>query len=76
MDIPIDPVRVERVRRMEDIFDRYRESRDPELLGQLLDYYLGGRWLSDYEADERGALPADLKRGVLSQDGIWNLLEE
>ena len=76
MDIPIDLVRVERIRRMEDIFDRYRESRDPELLGQLLDYYQGGRWLSDYEADERGALPADLKRGVLSQDGIWNLLEE
>ena len=24
--------------------------------------------------DEAGLLPADLKRGVLSEDGIWNLL--
>lgn len=29
----------------------------------------------DYEADEAGLLPADLKRGVLSQDGIDDLLE-
>ena len=29
----------------------------------------------DYEADERGELPPDLKRGVLSQDALYNLLE-
>ncbi|MBP5662714.1 MAG: DUF4298 domain-containing protein [Bacteroidales bacterium] len=29
--------------------------------------------LSDFEA---GLLPPDLKRGVLSEDGIYNLLEE
>ena len=32
--------------------------------------------LSDFEADEAGLLPPDLKRGVLSEDGIYNLLEE
>ena len=26
--------------------------------------------------DEAGNLPADLKRGVLSEDGIWNLLAD
>ena len=26
-------------------------------------------------SNEAGALPRDLKRGVLSEDGIWNLLE-
>ena len=26
------------------------------------------------EADEKGELPTDLKRGVLSEDGLWNLL--
>ena len=38
-------------------------------------YYSGGQWLADYEADERGELPRDLKRGVLSQDGLYDLLE-
>lgn len=30
----------------------------------------------DFRDDEKGLLPPDLKRGVLSEDGIWNLLEE
>ena len=25
--------------------------------------------------DEEGGFPKELKRGVLSEDGIWNLLE-
>ena len=38
--------------------------------------YLGSDdWRRDLADDERGLLPADLKRGVLSEDGIWNLLE-
>ena len=41
------------------------------LLKELLDYYEGGQWLLDYQADERGELPPELKRGVLSQDGVW-----
>ena len=28
----------------------------------------------DYEADERGELPAELKRSVLSQDGLFDFL--
>ncbi len=68
--------RIERVRRMEELFDRLQEHRDPGLLAELLGYYDSGLWLADYEADERGELPPDLKRGVLSQDGIWNLLTE
>lgn len=32
--------------------------------------------LTDFEADEAGLLPPDLKRDVLSEDGIFNLLEE
>lgn len=35
-----------------------------------------GQWLLDYEAEERGELPKNLKRGVLSQDALYNLLEE
>ena len=29
----------------------------------------------DFAADESGEIPADIKRGVLSEDGIYNLLE-
>jgi hypothetical protein len=44
---------------------------------RLLDaYYTSGEWQEDYEADEAGLLPAELKRGVLSQDGLYDLLTE
>ncbi|MBQ7862982.1 MAG: DUF4298 domain-containing protein [Lachnospiraceae bacterium] len=45
-------------------------------IAALTDYMDSGQWLSDYEADERGELPKDLKRGVLSQDGLYNLICE
>ncbi len=44
---------------------------------EVLDRYLASEeWCEDFRADESGALPADLKRGVLSEDGIYNILEE
>jgi hypothetical protein len=30
----------------------------------------------DYEADEAGEIPSTVKRGVLSEDGLYNLLED
>ena len=39
-------------------------------------YYTSPAWRTDFEAHEAGLLPPDLKRGVLSEDGIYNLLEE
>lgn len=65
---------IERIKYMEALYDRARETGRVEQ--ELLQYYLGGQWLRDYEADERGELPKDLKRGVLSEDGVWNLLNE
>ena len=47
-----------------------------EKLEELTDYYEGGLWMQDYECDERGELPKDLKRGVLSEDGFYNLLSD
>lgn len=65
---------IARVRHMEALFDRALETRVvPE---KLKAYYSGGQWLRDYEADSRGELPPDLRRGVLSQDGVWNLLTQ
>ena len=40
----------------------------------LSEYYGSREWKQDYADDEAGLLPADLKRGVLSEDGLWNLL--
>ena len=44
-------------------------------LRELEAYYTSPLWKEDYAADEAGLLPKDLKRGVLSQDGIDHLLE-
>ena len=63
---------IKRIAYMESLFDRaLAEGIIPE---ELIQYYTGGQWLRDYEADQRGELPPDLKRGVLSEDGLWNLL--
>ena len=45
-------------------------------LSELSGYYSGGQWLRDFEADAAGRLPETLKRGVLSEDAVYNLLEE
>ena len=67
---------IRRVKRYERLFDEASASRDPEKLRLLDAYYTSGAWREDYEADERGELPPDLKRGVLSQDALYDLLEE
>lgn len=78
----------ERVSGMEALYDRLSAavrigpdeiSRDRELRHavQVLAAYLDdGSWLSDYQLDEAGLLPSGLKRGVLSQDGLYDLLNE
>lgn len=38
-------------------------------------YYASDDWKRDFAADEAGQLPRILKRGVLSEDGIYNALE-
>ena len=43
----------------------------------ILDEYYGSElWKQDLADDEAGRFPKDLKRGVLSEDGIWNLLSD
>lgn len=43
---------------------------------QLTDYYQSTTWREDYEADNRGEIPTDIRRGVLSEDGLYNLLTD
>ena len=78
---------IENLNKMEEIYQRATETLDAleanilELqhmqddLKKLSDYYDSKQWRSDFEADEKGLIPQDLKRGVLSEDGIYNLLE-
>ena len=47
-----------------------------EDVAELSKYYGSDLWKQDLAADEAGKLPPDLKRGVLSEDGIWNLLSD
>lgn len=43
---------------------------------RLSDYYGSDQWMQDFEDDEAGKLPRDLKRGVLSEDAVYDLLTE
>ena len=77
----------ERIRLMEQYFQLLQkvEKENPAALREdssvnamlqtLTGYYESGQWLRDYELDEKGLLPRDLKRGVLSQDAVYHFLE-
>jgi hypothetical protein len=54
------------------IFDLQHMQDD---IQKLSDYYGSKQWRKDLESDEQGLFPDDLKRGVLSEDGIYNMLE-
>ena len=54
--------------------DKYEAAQ--EALKMLSDYYGSDEWKQDFADDEAGRLPKDLRRGVLSEDGIWNLLND
>lgn len=68
---------IARIRRMEQCFDAVQEDAERgDQLQLLIRYYESGQWLHDYELDEQGLLPSDLKRGVLAQDAVYDLLEQ
>ena len=62
------------VRRLSAALDDYAKVQDD--LHELEAYYGSEDWKQDFADDEKGLLPSDLKRGVLSEDAIWNLLED
>ena len=77
---------IERIQHYETLLDRIapvlenlEEALDAfegiqEDVKELAAYYEDEDWREDFEADEAGKLPADLKRGVLSEDGIYDVL--
>jgi hypothetical protein len=85
-----DPIckllQIERIKSMEQRFNKALAAiKDgdtkslktiKEDIAELSKYYSSELWKQDFAADETGNLPPDLKRGVLSEDGIWNLLSD
>ena len=66
--------RILRVVKLDGITPGVYTSVLPELK-ELEEYHTSPEWQEDYAADEAGLLPEGLKRGVLSQDGISDLLD-
>lgn len=79
---------IERIKYMEELFDFVLAAKEHSSIFQerceevenamlvLSDYYGSEVWKQDFADDEAGLLPKDLKRGVLSEDGLWNLLSD
>ncbi|MBQ1384146.1 MAG: DUF4298 domain-containing protein [Firmicutes bacterium] len=79
---------IERIKKMEALMDKVSAAVKDinkglddfnavmEDVDTLEEYYSGEDWMKDFEADEAGKLPKDLKRGVLSEDGLFDLLDE
>ena len=51
-------------------------SQKKKALAELEKYYTSDAWKQDFAAHEAGLIPKELKRGVLSEDGVYNLLSE
>lgn len=74
---------IARIKQMEKYFDIVQDKKElyddveiRKMIETLKNYQESGQWLKDFECEEQGMLPIDLKRGVLSEDGLYNLLYE
>ena len=83
----MDNERIDRIKEMERLYDEacevvtaysaaFERFLDIQDAIMKLEEYYASDWQEDFEADENGELPPDLKRGVLSEDGLYDLLEE
>ena len=72
----LPPERIGRIVAMEELFTRASATAQPDDrdMQALAAYMDSGDWLQDYTADEQGLLPPGMKRGVLSQDGLYDLI--
>lgn len=77
---------IKRIEQMEALFDRvllvyetlpasaFETPFLQEAVQTLSHYYFDSEWMHDFALDEEGRLPKTLKRGVLSEDGLYNVL--
>ena len=62
------------VRTLSDALEQY-EALLPAIR-ELTAYYESPVWRQDFEDDCAGRLPQNLRRGVLSEDAVYNLLSD
>ena len=79
---------IERITYMEQILDEATEAVSSlsealekytaiqEKLQELATYYSSEQWRQDFDDDSAGKIPQDRKRGVLSEDAVYNLLSD
>lgn len=79
---------IERITYMEQILDETAEavsslsealekySAVQDKLQELISYYGSEQWRQDFDDDSAGKIPSNLKRGVLSEDAVYNLLAD
>ena len=79
---------MERITYMEQILDETTEavsslsealekySAIQEKLQELITYYSSEQWRQDFDDDSAGKIPSNLKRGILSEDAVYNLLAD
>ncbi len=82
-----EDINVHHIKQMEEILDTANRKIDAleqsivdfrayqSKIKELEAYYTSPEWKADFALDEEGKLPKNLKRGVLSEDGIYNVLE-
>ena len=64
----------EAVSSLTEALEKYSTIRDK--LQELSAYYGSEQWRQDFDDDSAGRIPQDLKRGVLSEDAVYNLLAD
>jgi len=79
---------IERITYMEQILDEAAEAVSSlskslekyaaiqDKLQELSAYYSSQQWRQDFDDDSAGKIPSNLKRGVLSEDAVYNLLSD
>ncbi len=63
---------LESVKDLEQALENFKSKKKD--LKELKKYYGSKKWLKDKEAYEQNKIPK-IKAGVLSEDAVWNLLE-
>ena len=59
---------------LSEALEKYAAIQDK--LQELIAYYSSKQWRQDFDDDSAGKLPENLKRGVLSEDAIYDLLTD
>ena len=79
---------IERITYMEQILDEATDavsslsealekySTVQDKLQELIAYYTSEQWRQDFDDDDAGKIPSNLKRGVLSEDAVYHLLAD